>query len=49
MPDNIEARRAQLQHAINLIRRGWHLFSQALDILEWLTQGQQDPNFEEQG
>ena len=49
MPDNIQAQRAQLQQALNLFRKGLHLLSRALDIMEQATQGQQDPNSEEQG
>lgn len=46
MPDNIHAQRAQLQQALNLLRKGLQMFSQALDIIEQITQGQQDPNSE---
>lgn len=49
MADNVEARHTQLQQAVNLIRRVLQLLSQVLDILEQVTQGQQDPNSEEQG
>lgn len=49
IPDNIEAQCAQLQEGLNLFRRGLQLLSQAFNILEQVTQGQQDPNSEEQG
>ena len=49
MSDNIQAQRAQLQQALNLLRKGLQLLAQALDIMEQITQGQQDPNSEEQG
>lgn len=49
IPDNIEAQRTQLQEGLNLFRKGLQLLSQAFTILEQVTQGQQDPNSEEQG
>lgn len=49
IPDNIEAQRTQLQEGLNLFRKGLQLLSQAFNILEQVTQDQQDPNSEEQG
>lgn len=47
--DDVQAQRAQLQQALNLLRKVLELFGQVLDIMEQITQGQQDPNSEEQG
>lgn len=49
IPDNIEAQRTQLQEGLNLFRKGLQLLSQAFNILEQVTQDQQDPYSEEQG
>lgn len=49
MSDDVQAQRAQLQQALNLLRKVLELFGQVLDIMEQITQGQQDPNSEEQG
>ena len=43
IPDNHEAKLAQLQQSLNLFRRGLQLISEALDIMGQISPPEPDP------